>query len=103
MSSLERIVVRDIISEDLAMRSSAADLFEALDGLNGDVVEIDFEGVKSCTRSFADEYDQRKRLSTKTIREVNMPTSVHQLLMAVAHPKKKDQVVDIDRLKVNVL
>jgi hypothetical protein len=103
MSSHERIVVKELLSEDLAMRTSAADLFKAVESTASDSVEVDFSGIRSCTRSFADEYDKLKHLSSKTVRETNMPISVHQLLMAVANPKKKDQVVDIERLKVKVL
>lgn len=103
MSSHDRIVVKELLSEDLAMRVSAAELFGAIERFPDDTVEVDFSGVKSCTRSFADEYDRLKHRSSKTIREANMPTSVQQLLMAVANPKRKDQIVDIDKLKVNVL
>lgn len=103
MSSHERIVVKDLLSEDLAMRASAADLFKAIESTHSAYVEIDFSGIRSCTRSFADEYDTLKHHSSKTIRETNMPTPVHQLLMAVANPKKKDQVVDIERLKIKVM
>ena len=103
MSSHERIIVKELLSEDLAMRTSAVELFKAIDSNPSDSVEVDFTGIQSCTRSFADEYDRLKRLSPKTIRETNMPTSVLQLLMAVANPKRKDQVVDIERLKVRVL
>jgi hypothetical protein len=103
MTSPERTHVATVISDDLVTRASAADLLEMIEKLPGDVVEVDFDGVKSCTRSFADEYHVRKLSSSKTIREINMPTSVYQLLMAVAHPRKKDQVIDIENLKVTVL
>lgn len=103
MTSPERIHLASVLSEDLAMRVSAAELFDTAEKLPGDAVEMDFEGVKSCTRSFADEYSQRKRVSSKSIIEVNMPIFVHQLMMAVAHPKNKDQVIDIDNLNVTVL
>jgi len=103
MTSPERVHVKTILFEDLIMRLSAADLFEVIERVPGDAVEVDFEGVKSCTRSFADEYYMRKLRSAKAVREVNMPTCVHQLLMAVAHPGKKDQVIDIEKLKITVV
>ena len=103
MSHAGRIIVTAVLFEDLIMRLSAADLFEVIEKVPDDTVEVDFEGVKSCTRSFADEYYMRKLRSTKTVREVNMPTCVHQLLMAVAHPGKKDQVIDIEKLKITVV
>ena len=103
MTRYESIRVTSVLPEDLVMRASAAELLEMIEKLPSGVVEVNFEDVKSCTRSFADEYYMRKLRSTKTVREVNMPTCVHQLLMAVAHPGKKDQVIDIENLKVTVL
>jgi len=103
MTSPERVHVKTILFEDLIMRLSAADLFEVIERVPGDAVEVDFEGVKSCTRSFADEYYVRRGASSKTIREVNLPTCVYQLLMAVANPRKKDQVIDIEKLKITVV
>src|SRR3989339_89131 len=103
MTSSERVHVRTVLFEDLIMRLSAADLFEVIEKVPDDTVEVDFEGVKSCTRSFADEYYMRKLRSTKTVREINMPTCVHQLLMAVAHPGKKNKVIDIEKLKITVV
>jgi hypothetical protein len=93
-----------VISEDLAMRVSAAELFDMIERLPGDTVEVDFDGVKSCTWSFADEYDRHKLKSSKRVVEVNMTTFVRTLFMAVANPdKKKGPVVDMDKLEVTVL
>ncbi|MEW5748760.1 MAG: DUF4325 domain-containing protein [Candidatus Thermoplasmatota archaeon] len=93
-----------VISEDLMMRASAAELFDMIERLPGDAVEVDFDGVKSCTWSFADEYDRHKLKSSKRVVEVNMSSFVRTLFMAVTNPnKKKDPVFDMDKLKVTVL
>ncbi len=103
MTENERIKVTSVLSEDLMMRISAEDLIGMVERQPGAEVVLDFDGVKSCTRSFADEYYVRRAASSKTIREVNLPTCVYQLLMVVANPRKKDQVIDIEKLKVTVL
>ncbi len=84
--------MKALLSEDLAMRASAA---AALRGHRNGIRRHRRDRLQRCqvvTRSFADEYARRKHLSSKTILEANMPTSVHQLLMAVANPKRKDQM-----------
>jgi hypothetical protein len=89
----------DAIYEDLALRDSAVRLFESIEDSPETDFEIDFSGVRSMSRSFADEYATRRSRSTKTIREVNVPESVQRMLEAVSNGpkgKKRFEVHSVD-------
>lgn len=91
------------MSEDLALRHAAARLFERVDGMSASKVIMDFEGVKTITRSFAHEYLQRKKASKKHVEEMNVPPDVQRMLeivLAAQHDKKR---VDLGAVTVTTL
>jgi len=83
-----RIRVSETIYEDLALRNSAARLFELVEASAEAELEIDFSGVRTMSRAFADEYLTRRRASRKTVRESNVPEAVRLMFEAVSGPPR---------------
>lgn len=73
------IYVSRMISNDLALRNSADQLFERIERLPNKHVSISFENVTTITRSFAHQYTIRKSNSTKDVREIQVPRNVKQM------------------------
>ena len=88
-----RVKVAKVLSENLALRSSADMLFNIIEKAHDEEVIIDFQGVRSISRSFAHQYFLRKISSTKKIREENMPEVVlhmFKIVMEKRHPAKHE-------------
>jgi hypothetical protein len=83
------IVLAAAIYEDLALRDSASRLFDQIEEAPETHFSLDFAGVRSMSRSFADEYIARRAKSKKTITECNIPGSVALMMEAVSRRSKK--------------
>ncbi len=73
------IRVVDWLSPDLVLREEARRIFELIESRQEELVVVDFTGVKSISRSFAHEYLVRRDISTKRIREENLPLNVSKM------------------------
>ena len=98
-SSSRKIEISKIISPDLALRMVADSFFDKLEIFPEKNLIIDFSGVKSITRSFADEYDIRKMQSQKEIVEVNMPTKIRKMFDIVKKRHTKSTLPDLELKK----
>ena len=103
MKSTTKILIKEHISVDLALRNSAAAFFEYLDTLPEQEIIINFVGVKSISRSFAHEYITRKNQSKKTIIETNISENVKKMFQVVEHPRDKSLVFDLRLIRATPL
>ena len=99
-TSPTKIVVKDFISADLALRSSADRLFQFISSSPGSQVMIDFKGIRSITRSFAHQYFLRMKECFKTITEINMPDNVRKMFDVVKEPRERSRVINPATVKV---
>ncbi len=88
------------ISPDLALRNVADSFADWLEALLVNKVTIDFNGVRSISRSFAHQYIQRKNASHKIINEINMPVNVEKMLKIVQSPSPKTDIVNFDSIRI---
>ena len=94
MTTSVKIRIDKQIAVDLALRDSADKFFDSLDSLEQNKIIIDFNDVKSISRSFAHQYSLRKNMCKKTIKEVNVPVDVKKMLKIVSEPRPKTQLID---------
>ena len=94
-----KILMKEKISADLALRDSARDFFEFVESLPSEEVVFDFKDVKSISRSFAHEFVDRKRISQKKVREVNVPQNVRKMFAVVEEPREKQHIFNTRMIK----
>ena len=92
MVSSTKILVKEKIAVDLALRDSARKLFEKIEAAKTDVVILDFTSVRSISRSFAHEFITRKRASSKEVKEIHVPANVRKMFVVVESPRVKKKV-----------
>lgn len=97
------IRLAEAVYEDLALRDSAARIFESVEDSPEPEIVMDFSGVRSMSRSFADEYVSRRSRSVKTIREVNVPDSVRRMIDVVSQRPKAKKRLDTDQASLFVM
>jgi hypothetical protein len=97
MNVSNRIFVKDILSDNLAMRERAKYLFNYINKLNLDVIVVDFSQVVAISRSFAHEYVRCKKYSNKIICEGFMPLCVTKMIAIVDEDKPKDIIIKYNR------
>jgi hypothetical protein len=92
--ALQNVIrIKEAVSADLALRSRADALFSAIEKVDSNEVNIDFSGVKSISRSFAHQYQTRKRASKKNISETHVPAAVTRMFDVVdSAAKKRSQI-----------
>ncbi len=71
--------------------------------MDAPMVIIDFEGVKTITRSFAHEYLQRKKASKKPVEERNVPSNVQRMMETVLAAQHDRQRADLGAVTVTIL
>ena len=98
-SSNRKIRISKTISRDLALRMVATNFFDSLETSPEKKIIIDFSGVKSITRSFADEYSNRKRSSQQEILEVNMPLNIKKMFDILDKKSAKSPLPDSELKK----
>jgi len=87
------IRVKDAISADLALRNNADSFFDDIENSRYDEIVIDFAEVKSISRSFAHQYQIRKKASKKMIRETHVPEHVAKMFRVINSSSSKSRVV----------
>jgi len=87
--SNNQIRIKDLLSEDLAIRDTAKYLFKQINTIKTPKVIVDFKGIKSISRSFAQEYLQNKEIVSKSISEKNVPETVKKMFCAIEINKPK--------------
>lgn len=102
MVNMKATVVRiaEVLSPDLALRQTADLFFNQLESKKALSLTIDFKGVRSISRSFAQQYLERKKRTTKSIDEVNVPVNVRKMFEVVQEAARRPQLVNLHALKV---
>ncbi len=80
--------------KNLSLRLNANLLFDAIDKSKEDTLKLDFHGIKTISRSFAQQYLERKIMSKKKIVELNMPDNISKMFYLVK--SKKDSTIKFD-------
>ena len=90
ISRSKTINVASMLSANLALRDTAVKFVLYVEGLPNSEVILDFNDVKTITRSFAHEYCTRKRDIHKRVRETNVSPNVEKMFEVVkeAHSKR---------------
>lgn len=97
-------IITEILSPDLALRESAARLFDQFEGVKDSKIAVDFAGVKSITRSFAHEYCRRKSESAKRISEMHVAANIQRTMTAASQTSKpRSKSLEMDSVPVVVL
>jgi len=103
ISRSKTINVASMLSANLALRDTAAKFVLYVEGLPNSEVIVDFNGVRTITRSFAHEYCTRKRDIHKRIREKNVSPDVAKMfaVVRVAHARHVSHSrIDFDGIPV---
>ncbi len=87
--SQKSIQLKDSISPNLFLREYADELFDSLNALISTSIIIDFSGIQSMSRSFAQEFLHRLEKSENIITIVNEPENVKKLFEIVRESKNK--------------
>lgn len=83
-----RLKVAEVLSENLILRDTANMLFDMVEKNDEKEVVLDFEGVRSISRSFAHQYVLRRKSSPKTIKEENVPEEVLKMFRIVSERRQ---------------
>ncbi len=98
-----KIMIKEQISVDLALRDSADTFFDYLESIPQKEIIVDFNSVKSISRSFAHEYITRKNQSKKSITETNVPDNVKKMFKVIEQPAEKTLVFDLRTVRAITL
>jgi len=99
MKSTIKLMIKEQISVDLALRDSADTFFDYVESIPQREIVIDFNHVKSISRSFAHEYLTRKNHSKKNVTEINVPDNVKKMFYVVEQPAEKTLIFDLRKIK----
>lgn len=99
MYTIMIVKISEVVGPDLATRNGCDNLFRKLEQISETEISLDFSGVSSIGRSFAHQYIINKSSSIKTIREVNIPSSVEQMLEFVKRNLLKKKPVENNNIK----
>ena len=94
LANKERIYVKDIIGQHLALRQLADKLFECIDSLKATDVTIDFYGVHTTNRSFMQQFLYRLKKSNIHITCINESENIRKMVDIVSSPKEKPIIVN---------
>ncbi len=99
MNSSIKILIKEEVSEDLALRDSARKFFNKIEALPTKEVVVDFKNVRSISRSFAHEYLSQKQKLEKVIVEINIPPNVQKMFKVVEEPKERVEILSLKSIK----
>ncbi len=85
----EVVIINEILP-NLNIRGGAKVFFDYVKNIPGNEILINFEGSKSISRSFAQEYLKQKRLINKEIIEINVPPNIYSILKIVENAPDPD-------------
>lgn len=83
----------DEIAPDLMLRGIANLFFDRLERKRMQSLVLDFDGVRSISRSFAHQYVLRKRKTEKSIREINVSPEVAKMLQLVGRQMRPNSYI----------
>ena len=99
-NSGKAVYLADHISQNLAFRHSADDLFSYINSLEESGIIVDFSEIKSIAGSFAHQYITNKKATKKNITEINKSHNVIQMFELVERRKVKTRETNKEPLEV---
>ena len=103
MPALNRQVemkMKDVIGQNLSLRKSADFLFDELELYTECEFILDFKGINSMSRSFAQQFINRLNQSSKKIVCTNESFAVTEMFRNVRTPKEKTKLVELKPSKI---
>ncbi len=100
MSRILHINIAEELSPDLALRDIASSFMNRIESQDRRIVMIDFCGVESITRTFANEYVNRRNGSRLDIKEINVPLFVSQMFSIQNNSEKKPRFEDLKNAEI---
>lgn len=82
------------LSDNLAFRKSINDIFDSVEMSPENKIIFDFENVRTMSRSFAHQYLLRKKLSKKSISNINISEHVKKMFEVVERNKTDNDSFD---------
>ena len=99
-----KMLLKDIISEDLSLRNMASSIFNKKEFQTEEEILIDFTGIKSMSRSFAHEYLENKTRQQADIMEINVASDIKKMFEIVQDTKAKPELIkNVKPLEINTL
>ena len=95
----KKIVVKDVLSEQLIFRDVVSDLFDKIKSTKRKQVILDFSQIESISRSVAQEYLQQKEKQSIMITEINKSPQIEKMFHSVKTTKRKSNSLSIDNMK----
>lgn len=100
----ERIIrIIEEASSDLVLRDIADFIFDKLEIMPDQKIQIDFSNILSISRSFAHQYTLRKRKSKKIITEINIPENIEKMLRVVDPYSNRAKILDADSMEAETI
>jgi hypothetical protein len=96
----KKIILKELLSDNLALRQNANDLFDYVESLSEGDILFDFTGVTSMSRSFAHQYLLRKKTCKKEITELGKAFDVKKMFDIAEKNRRTEPLIDIKNIKV---
>ncbi len=93
-------MIADVISPDLALKDLAAFFFKDIEISGEKNVKVDFKGVESITRSFAQEYLNRKMACRVSVTDINVPDNVKKMFLTVSSNTKETRFPGLNDVSI---
>ncbi len=83
------IILSKLIAKNLTLRESADKVFDYVETLKENKIIMDFSRIEFVSRSFTDEYLERKQKTIKSVEERNLHMNVKRMFEIVNISRKK--------------
>jgi translation initiation factor IF-3 len=92
-SEITSIKIKDQVDKNLSLRVYADDFFEFIESLDQKEIVIDFDGIISTSRSFAQEFLNLMKNTSKDISLINQSEDIKAVFKAAQRPRKKTKIL----------
>lgn len=89
MSKNTKIILKNLISQNLAFRHSADALFDYIDSLKNINIIIDFYNIQTTSQAFMHQFLYRLEKSNNNIKCINIPENVKKMINIIKRRNKK--------------
>lgn len=86
------IKIRDQIDKNLSIRAYAYDFYDYIASLNQNQLVVDFDGVSTVSRSFAQQFLDLMKTCNKHITIINQSEEIETIFRVVKSPRKKARI-----------
>jgi len=96
-----RIKLKNQFSENLALRDLVSLIFSKfVNSSNEKIITFDFKDISSISRSFAQEYQNYKKKSSKKILEINVSSNNRKMLNFSKKKFEKMSLIKNNKIKI---